>query len=416
MGLAIADGVLDAALGQVASGTRLTVCSAEPANFAGIAAVLLAEVTLTAGDGNGDYVISDGDASGRKVRVAGQSAIPVDATGTATHVAIDDGTTLLAVTTCDSAAITSGGNVSVPAFDLEVGDPEAEETGGTLLADVQWTTALGSSQTATSDGGVATIDEGGTGGQVLAVEAPATYGWDAHGPGNVLSILQTVDSWGHCRFDNMFPLPTSTERFWAMRFYHLVESGVDSNQDHPHCLWPVSTASDGGHVIEAVHLAIVVTSGGVGASLGPTEWLPRHSANFNGAGTNPFPFGVVPKTSGGGIIPFDKGAWYRFEHIFHWFNATEFRWYPRAYNIAGDLLYDVYDLKHTDTNDSLGDWYDASPANRITRSDTTANPNDIRAPTFGRGQTNPNSGFHYCVAAARFELRSAADDFIGPVT
>ena len=118
-----ANEVLDALLAEVATSTRMVVCSAQPANFAGIAAVALADVTLTAGDGNGDYVIADGDTSGRKVTVGAQSAVPVDTTGTATHVTLDDGTTLQYATTCTSQALTSGNTVNVPAFDIEVADP-----------------------------------------------------------------------------------------------------------------------------------------------------------------------------------------------------------------------------------------------------------------------------------------------------
>lgn len=123
MAKAIADEVLDAALDKIATGTRMTVCSGEPANFAGISGVSLADVVLTAGDGNGDYVVGNGDTNGRKVAVAQQSAITIDSSGTATHVAIDDGSLLLLVTTCTSQALTAGGTVTVPTFDDEIADP-----------------------------------------------------------------------------------------------------------------------------------------------------------------------------------------------------------------------------------------------------------------------------------------------------
>ena len=58
MAKAVHNDVLDAMLDEIATADRLTVCSAEPANFAGIAAVLLAEVVLTAGDGNGPAVMN----------------------------------------------------------------------------------------------------------------------------------------------------------------------------------------------------------------------------------------------------------------------------------------------------------------------------------------------------------------------
>lgn len=123
MAKSISDPVLDAALAKIATCTRLMVCSGEPANFAGIAAVALADVVMTPGDGNGDYVISNGDTNGRKVRVQQQAAIPIDTTGTATHISLDDGTTLQAVTTCTSQALTSGGTVTVPVYDFEFADP-----------------------------------------------------------------------------------------------------------------------------------------------------------------------------------------------------------------------------------------------------------------------------------------------------
>lgn len=119
------DANMDAMLENIADNAdMLHVCSGQPANYAGIAAVLLAEVALTAGDGNGDYTIANGDTSGRKLTVAAQSGVSITASGTATHIALSDGSaTLIYVTTCTSQALTSGGTVDVPAFDIEVADP-----------------------------------------------------------------------------------------------------------------------------------------------------------------------------------------------------------------------------------------------------------------------------------------------------
>lgn len=113
------DDVLDLLLDGIAAGTRLVVCSGQPANFAGIAAVALADVVID----SGDFTKANGDTNGRKVTVGAQSAVPIDASGTATHISIDDGSKLLAVTTCTSQALTSGGTVTVPAHDYEVSDP-----------------------------------------------------------------------------------------------------------------------------------------------------------------------------------------------------------------------------------------------------------------------------------------------------
>lgn len=123
MGKVSPNQILDAALDEIATSTRMGVCSAEPANFAGIAAVLLANVTVTAGDGNGDFTVGDGDTNGRKVAMTQQADVPIDTSGTATHVTLDDGTDLQYVTTCTSQAITDTGTVTIPTWDVEFADP-----------------------------------------------------------------------------------------------------------------------------------------------------------------------------------------------------------------------------------------------------------------------------------------------------
>jgi hypothetical protein len=122
MAKACSDAYMDAMLALIDDATTLHVCSGQPANFAGIAAVTLADVTLTAGAGNGDYTLANGDTNGRKLTVAQQSSVPIDSSGTATHVVLTDGTNIY-VTTCTSQALTSGGTVTVPAWDIEVADP-----------------------------------------------------------------------------------------------------------------------------------------------------------------------------------------------------------------------------------------------------------------------------------------------------
>lgn len=118
------DANMDAMLANIAQSDMLHVCSGQPANFAGIAAVMLAEVALTAGAGNGDYTLANGDTSGRKLTVAAQNAVSITNSGTATHIALSDGSaTLYYVTTCTSQALTAAGTVDVPAFDIEVADP-----------------------------------------------------------------------------------------------------------------------------------------------------------------------------------------------------------------------------------------------------------------------------------------------------
>lgn len=120
MAKATPDAILDAmADAIIAAATTLYVCSGQPANFAGIAAVALADVTID----SGDFTKGNGDTSGRKVTIGAQSAVPIDSSGTANHIAIASGSVLLYVTTCTSQALTSGGTVTVPAWDIEVADP-----------------------------------------------------------------------------------------------------------------------------------------------------------------------------------------------------------------------------------------------------------------------------------------------------
>lgn len=120
MAKALPNSTLDALLDEVATATRLTVCSGEPANYAGIAAVALADGALT----SGAFTKADAPGGGRQVTIASQADLEVDATGSATHVAFDDGAALLAVTTISAAqTLTAGNTVTVSSIVLSVSDP-----------------------------------------------------------------------------------------------------------------------------------------------------------------------------------------------------------------------------------------------------------------------------------------------------
>lgn len=124
MAKATPDAVLDTFLAAIAVSDTLYVCSGEPANYAGIAAVTLASIAMTPGNGNGDYVFAD-DTSGRKCTVQAQSGVSVTASGTATHIvlALAGSSLLKQVTTCTSQALTSGNTVNVPAYKIGITDP-----------------------------------------------------------------------------------------------------------------------------------------------------------------------------------------------------------------------------------------------------------------------------------------------------
>lgn len=120
MAKSVSDLVLDAALDKIATATEMTLCNAEPTTLAEATTTFaLADVVMA----GGDYTNANGDTDGRKVTVAEKSSITVDTTGTGTHVALNDGSALLYVSTTTSQAVTSGNTITFPAWDIEIADP-----------------------------------------------------------------------------------------------------------------------------------------------------------------------------------------------------------------------------------------------------------------------------------------------------
>jgi hypothetical protein len=118
MAKATPDAIIDLMLDQIEA-THFTICSAEPANYAGISAV-----ALTANTAVGSITAAAGDVSGRKNTFAAVTGTSITATGSATHVAFsDNSSTLYFVTTCTTQALTSGGTVDTSAIDYEITDP-----------------------------------------------------------------------------------------------------------------------------------------------------------------------------------------------------------------------------------------------------------------------------------------------------
>jgi hypothetical protein len=123
--------VFDAALDVIATGTRLWLCSAAPTSVVEAETTYALNdgtgtATLIAGDGNGDWTVGEGDVSGRKLTLAAQAAIAIDANGTATHYAITTSTVKLLFVDELSAslAVVIGNTVDFPATDIiEMTDP-----------------------------------------------------------------------------------------------------------------------------------------------------------------------------------------------------------------------------------------------------------------------------------------------------
>jgi hypothetical protein len=121
MAKAAPDATIDASLDYIAASNVQIACSAEPANYAGIAAVALADVAMV----GGDYTKANGDVSGRKVTMAAKTGASVDTAGTATHVVLANSgdSTLRYVTTCTAQALNTGNTVNFPTWKIEIADP-----------------------------------------------------------------------------------------------------------------------------------------------------------------------------------------------------------------------------------------------------------------------------------------------------
>lgn len=115
------DATIDDMLAIIADNcTRVDVCSTQPTTYAqATSTYTLGNYTLTAGDGNGDWVIADGDTSGRKLTLQAQSGNNASADGTAGHLAFTDGTSrLYYVTTVSSETTNSGSPLNISAVDV----------------------------------------------------------------------------------------------------------------------------------------------------------------------------------------------------------------------------------------------------------------------------------------------------------
>jgi len=120
----LSDNALDSGLSYLTTnGTRVDICSQEPANYTE------ATSTYTLGNKTSASVGSPqaGDTSGRKVILAAISDGSVTGTNTATHWALSKPTAttelLAAQSLSSSQAVTSGNTFTLGAIDIEYPDP-----------------------------------------------------------------------------------------------------------------------------------------------------------------------------------------------------------------------------------------------------------------------------------------------------
>lgn len=109
----------DAELADITAANIMHFCSAQPANYAGIAAVTLANTAPTF---TGPAA---GSPNGRQITVGAVSGVPVTASGNVLFVVLANTTdsTIRAVTTCPSQAVVAGGTISASAFVANAADP-----------------------------------------------------------------------------------------------------------------------------------------------------------------------------------------------------------------------------------------------------------------------------------------------------
>ena len=101
------------------NGTKINICSTEPATYAGIAAV-----TLGNKSGMNTGATQNGATDGRRVIVPAITDGSVTATGTAAWWALNDGTAILVATGALSAsqAVTSGNTFTLDAISITIRD------------------------------------------------------------------------------------------------------------------------------------------------------------------------------------------------------------------------------------------------------------------------------------------------------
>lgn len=113
--------VMDVALNAIKNGAiRMVFCSAQPANYAGVAAVALITATIS----SSDMTVAD-DTSGRKLTVGAISGMTPSSNGTVTHVVLTNNSSILyACTTTTSQAVVTTQTWNSPAFKIAaIADP-----------------------------------------------------------------------------------------------------------------------------------------------------------------------------------------------------------------------------------------------------------------------------------------------------
>lgn len=116
----LTNGMLDGGLTTFGTATRITALTGQPNTLSDITTdaptgMRIASTTLV----SGDFTLSTPVAGTRRSTVGEKANVTIDADGTATHVAVDNGVDF-AVTTTTAKALTQGDQVTFPEWYREV--------------------------------------------------------------------------------------------------------------------------------------------------------------------------------------------------------------------------------------------------------------------------------------------------------
>jgi hypothetical protein len=119
--------VLDAALDEIkTNATTLTACSTRPTTRTeAITTYMLASIAIDSSDFTGPAT-GDGGGNSRKVTIAAQNTVTITNSGTASYIAVCDGSRLLHVGSCTDLALVAAQTVNFPAWDIEFSEPTAQ--------------------------------------------------------------------------------------------------------------------------------------------------------------------------------------------------------------------------------------------------------------------------------------------------
>lgn len=117
--------MLDASLSLVRMyADTMVVCSGQPKDYAdAVGPLMIGSIAMSEKHYNGPR---QGAFAMRMLTVLRRTEVPVEKTSTADHIALCDSTSgrLLYVTTCYPQSVVKGNTMTVPEWDIEIGDPE----------------------------------------------------------------------------------------------------------------------------------------------------------------------------------------------------------------------------------------------------------------------------------------------------